>query len=164
MLEQDLPPEPESGEQTIACAAKIVKCFEGFSSKAYKCPAGVWTVGFGRTGTDVGDGVTTTVDVELEWLNTRLEKTLVWIRNTLRPLVLNSNQEAALISLVYNIGEGNFKVSSVYRMLAATDNGDTLPLQQMKACWLSWNKAGGKVQPGLVRRRQAEWDLFTEAE
>jgi lysozyme len=149
-----------SGEATIAQAASIVKVYEGFKAKAYKCPAGVWTVGWGRTGPDVREGTVTNMQAEHDWLEARLEKDLVWLRNKLQPLVLESNQEAALLSLVYNIGTGNFMKSGVFRYLRNAENGGKLPLKLMEASWLSWNKAGGKVLNGLVNRRRAEWDLF----
>lgn len=149
-----------SGEETVAQAAEICKAFEGYRAKPYTCPAGIWTIGFGRTGPDVtANTPVTTIAKETEWLENRLEKDLIWLRNKLQPLVLNSNQEAALLSLVYNIGQGNFMKSSVFRVLKASSN-DKLNKAELVAFWKQWNKAGGKVQPGLVRRRQAEIDLF----
>lgn len=150
-----------SGEETIAQAATIVKGFEGYRSKAYKCSAGVWTVGYGQTGTDIKEGSVTTPAAANEWLEARLEKDLVWLRNKLQPLVLESNQEAALLSLVYNIGQGNFMKSGVFRYLRNAENGKKLPLKLIEQSWLSWNKAGGKPLKGLTNRRLAEWALFT---
>ena len=151
-----------SANETIAQAAKICKLFEGYRSKAYKCQAGVWTVGYGQTGTDIKEGSTTTPAVAEAWLEARLEKDLVWLRNKLQPLVLESHQEAALLSLVYNIGTGNFIKSGVFRYLRNAENGGKLPLKLMEASWKSWNRAGGKVSNGLVNRRNAEWDLFSQ--
>jgi lysozyme len=151
-----------SGEATISQAALIVKTFEGYRSKAYKCQAGVWTVGYGQTGTDIKEGSTTTPAVAEAWLEARLEKDLVWLRNKLQPLVLESHQEAALLSLVYNIGTGNFIKSSVFRYLRSVENGETLPIKLMEASWKAWNKAGGKVSKGLMNRRKVEWDLFSQ--
>jgi lysozyme len=151
-----------SGEAIIAQAADIVKCYEGYRSKAYKCPAGKWTVGYGQTGTDVKEGTVTTPQAAYEWLESRLERDLVWLRNKLQPLVLEPHQEAALLSLVYNIGTGNFMKSGVFRYLRNAENGEKLPLKLMEASWKSWNKADGKVLKGLVNRRTAEWDLFTQ--
>jgi len=148
-----------SGEYTIKMAAEIVKAFEGFSAKTYKCPAGKLTIGFGRCGTDVVEGQVTTIAKEAEWLSNRLERDLVFLRNKLRPLLLNAHQEAALLSFMYNIGQGNFLKSSVFRILRESEN-KTLDTNQLVAYWKQWNKAAGKVLPGLVRRRQAEIDLF----
>lgn len=152
-----------SGEHVIALAAEIVKAFEGFSAKSYRCPAGVWTIGFGRTGTDVAEGQVTTIAKEAEWLSNRLEKDLVFLRNKLRPLLLNAHQEAALLSFMYNIGSGNFLKSSVFRILRESET-KPLDVNQLKAFWLQWNKAAGKVLPGLTRRRNAEIELFMRPE
>lgn len=149
-----------SGEEVLNKAAVIVKAFEGYSTKSYQCQAGVWTVGFGQTGTDINENSTTTPEKAMAWLEVRLERDLVWLRNKLQPLVLEANQEAALLSLVYNIGTGNFMKSSVFRYLRNSENGKKLPLKFLEASWLSWNKVKGKTSNGLVRRRQAEWDLF----
>jgi len=150
-----------SGEETIAQAATIVKVYDGFRATPYRCEAKRLTIGFGRT-SDVKEGDVTTVEKELDWLEARLEKDLVWLRNKLQPLVLEANQEAALLSLVYNIGQGNFMKSGVFRYLRNAHNGEKLPLKLMEASWLSWNKIGGKPSKGLTNRRLAEWDLFTK--
>ncbi len=153
-----------SGEHTVSQAAAIVKAHEGYRAKPYTCPAGIWTIGFGRTGPDVtANTPTTTILKETEWLENRLEKDLIWLRNKLQPLVLNSNQEAALLSLVYNIGQGNFIKSSVFRILKNSKNGN-INTSELIAFWKQWNKGGGKVLPGLVRRREAEVALFTTPE
>jgi lysozyme len=148
-----------SGEQVISLASAIVKAFEGFSAKTYRCPAGKLTIGFGRTGTDVYEGQVTTIAKEAEWLNTRLERDLVFLRNKLRPLLLNAHQEAALLSFMYNIGQGNFLKSSVFRILRESES-KPLDVNQLKSFWLQWTKASGKVLPGLTRRRNAEIELF----
>lgn len=149
-----------SGEATIAQAAELCKIYEGYRAKAYKCPAGIWTIGWGRTGTDVNENSPiTTMLKEAEWLTNRLERDLVSLRNKLRPLILNANQEAALLSFMYNVGQGNFLKSSVFRILRESEN-KPLDTNQLKAYWLQWNKAGGKVLPGLTRRRNAEVQLF----
>jgi lysozyme len=149
-----------SGEATVAQAAELCKIYEGYRAKVYKCPAGVWTIGWGRTGTDVNENSPiTTMLKEAEWLTDRLERDLVFLRNKLRPLILNANQEAALLSFMYNVGQGNFLKSSVFRILRESEN-KTLDTHQLKAYWLQWTKAAGKVLPGLVRRRNAEVNLF----
>jgi lysozyme len=149
-----------SGEATILLAAEIVKAFEGYRAKPYKCTGNVWTIGFGRTGTDVTESTpTSTIAKETEWLLNRLERDLVTLRNKLRPLLLNPNQEAALLSFCYNVGFGNFNTSGVFRILRQSENS-TLDIGKLTTYWKSWNKSSGKVTPGLVRRRQAEIELF----
>lgn len=137
---------------------ELVKEFEGFRAKAYKCPAGVWTIGYGTTaaagvGIDPKPGVTVTED-EAEDL---LEKTMEKFGEQIKPLItapINNNEYGAFLSLAYNIGPGAFKKSSALRLFNAGDKAGAA-----KAL-LMWNKAGGKVLPGLTRRREAEKKLF----
>lgn len=135
----------------------LIKNFEGFSKKAYICPAGKITIGFGHTGKELklGDVVT------LERANQILKHDLEWAEGVVNRLVkvgLTQNQFDALVSLVFNIGEGNFASSSLLKILNAGDH-DAVPAQIMR-----WNKITVKkkkvVAPGLVRRRQAEADLW----
>lgn len=136
----------------------LVKEFEGFRAKAYKCPAGVWTIGFGTTaaagvGIDPKPGVTVTEE-EAEDL---LEKTMEKFGEQIKPFItapINNNEYGAFLSLAYNIGPGAFKKSSALRLFNAGDKAGAA-----KAL-LMWNKAGGKVLPGLTRRREAEKKLF----
>jgi lysozyme len=150
-----------SGEQTVSDAIKIIKIYEGFSVKAYRCPAGKLTIGYGRT-EGVKEGERTTPDKELDWLEKRVERDLIWLRNKLQPLILESNQEAALLCLIYNIGGGAFLKSGIFRQLRNSENNGKLPLKLIESSWLSWNKINGKVSNGLVNRRNAEWDLFSQ--
>lgn len=73
---------------------------------------------------------------------------------TLVKVPVNDNQYAALASLAFNIGVGNFKKSSVLRFINAGD------FKRSADAFRLWNKAGGKVLKGLVRRREAERTLF----
>jgi lysozyme len=136
----------------------LIKEFEGFRAKAYKCPAGVWTIGYGTTamagvGIDPKPGMTVTEE-EAEDL---LEKTLDKFGEQIRPAItapINNNEYGAFLSLAYNIGTGAFRKSSALRLFNAGDKAGAA-----KAI-LMWNKAGGKVLAGLTRRREAEKKLF----
>jgi lysozyme len=136
----------------------LIKEFEGFRAKAYKCPAGVWTIGYGTTamagvGIDPKPGMTVTEE-EAEDL---LEKTLEKFGEQIRPAItapINNNEYGAFLSLAYNIGTGAFRKSSALRLFNAGDKAGAA-----KAI-LMWNKAGGKVLAGLTRRREAEKKLF----
>ena len=130
----------------------LVKHFEGCELKAYLCPAGVWTIGYGHTkGVQEGD----------EWseshaehmLEVEMEEYEQYI-NDLVEVELNQNQFDAMVSWVYNLGVGNLQASTLLKVLNAGDYAG-VPEQIMR-----WNKAGGKVLEGLTRRRQAEADLF----
>lgn len=140
-------------------AIDLIAEFEGFRSEAYKCPSGVWTVGYGTTNAvrlmKIGPGAVVTEPQARELLRRTLEKFV----DGLRPLLTrepSSEQWAAMLSLAYNIGPGAFARSSVLRWF---NRGD---YERAADAFLLWNKAGGKVLKGLVRRREAERRLFLE--
>tara|TARA_Y100001963_G_scaffold34782_1_gene48507 strand:- start:2152 stop:2577 length:426 start_codon:yes stop_codon:yes gene_type:complete len=130
----------------------LVKHFEGLVLKAYKCPAGVWTIGYGHT-KDVQPGDEWSEDHAEHMLEVEMEEYEQYI-NDLVEVELNQNQFDAMVSWVYNLGVGNLQSSTLLKVLNAGDYAG-VPEQIMR-----WNKAGGKVLEGLTRRRQAEADLF----
>ena len=136
---------------------ELVKRFEGYSGKAYKCPAGVLTIGYGTTrypdGSAVKAGDTCTKEQAAEWLAHDLAKALVDVSMfCCRPLT--ENQTAALTSFIYNVGRGAFMRSTLRKRINAGDLDD-VPYQLSR-----WNRAGGKVLRGLILRRAAEIDLW----
>lgn len=135
----------------------LIKEFEGFRGRAYICPAGVPTIGYGTTlieGSPVRMGMMITESDAEKLLRNQVDKTYcpAVIRHVKVPL--NQNQFDALVSWTYNLGEGNLASSTMLKLL---NNGDyaSVPAQMMR-----WTKANGVDLPGLVRRRQAEADLF----
>ncbi len=130
----------------------LIKHFEGCELKAYQCAAGVWTIGYGHTkGVQPGD----------QWseshANHMLEVELEEYENYVSTAVtvpLSQNQFDALVSWVYNLGNGNLTSSTMLKVLNSGDYAG-VPAQIKR-----WNKAGGKVLEGLTRRRQAEADMF----
>ena len=131
---------------------ELIKHFEGCELEAYKCPAGVWTIGYGHI-KGVKEGMTITEHQAEEMLKSELNEYDGYINN-LVTAELNQNQFDAMVSWVYNLGGGNLKASTLLKVLNAGDYAG-VPAQMMR-----WNKAGGKVLEGLTRRRQAEADLF----
>ena len=127
----------------------LIKHFEGLELKAYKCPAGVWTIGYGHIkGVSEGDEITALT------ANRMLIEEMVEYENYINNAVkvdLTQNQFDAMVSWVYNLGSGNLNASTLLKVL----NSGGVPAQMLR-----WNKAGGKVLEGLTRRRQAEADLF----
>ena len=131
---------------------KLIKRFEGLRLEAYRCPAGVWTIGYGHTA-GVSEGMKVT-ETEAERL---LEEDLKPVLAVL-PSGLNVNRRAALASFVFNVGIGAFNRSTLRRMVV--DNADNPRIADELARWCY---GGGKVLPGLVARRRAEAELyFTE--
>lgn len=135
----------------------LIKEFEGCKLKAYKCPAGVWTVGYGLTSRagfiKVEEGTTIT-QAEADYY---MEQVVQKFAGEIAPHItapINENEMAAFTSLAYNIGTTAFKKSSALKHFNAGD--------KLKAAYsiTLWNKAGGKVLKGLERRRAAEKELF----
>ena len=135
----------------------LIKEFEGFRANAYKCPAGVLTIGFGHT-SEAGPPV-----VREGMRITEPEATAMLRRDVLRfeRAVLaaidrqpTQAQFDALVSFCYNVGPGALRQSSVLRHF---NNGN---IPAAADAFRLWNKGGGKVLKGLVRRREAERELF----
>ncbi len=131
---------------------ELVKEYEGFRGEAYQDIVGVWTIGYGETnGVKAGDTIT------MSNAHANLVKRLNWFGEKVQEactIAPNENELAAMTSLAYNIGVGGFRKSTV---LKAHNRGD----QEAAARAFSlWNKAGGNVVKGLVRRRAAEAALY----
>ena len=133
----------------------VVKEFEGLYLTAYVCPAGVLTIGYGHTGPDVYSGMRITAAQAEAYLSTDLQK-FANIVNSAVLVPLNRNQRGALTSFTFNVGGGAFRTSTLLRRLNAGEDPNTVAQQELPR----WNKGGGKVLPGLVRRRKAEVDFF----
>ena len=130
----------------------LIKKFEGCELEAYKCPAGVWTIGFGFT-KDVKEGDIWSHDHAEHMLDVELEEYEDYI-NDLVKVELQQHQFDALVAWVYNLGAGNLISSTLLVKLNAGDYVD-VPHEIQR-----WNKANGEVLEGLVRRRIAEALLF----
>lgn len=132
-------------------AVAIIKFNESLKLDAYYCPAGVLTIGYGHTGKDVKEGMRIT---EMQ-ADAFLIKDISVAERAIKRLVkvpLNENQRGALASLVFNIGEGNFKESTLLKLLnVGADCSNEFD---------RWIKSNGKVLNGLVSRRKAEKLLF----
>ena len=130
----------------------LIKKFEGCKLEAYKCPAGVWSIGFGFT-KDVKEGDTWSQDHAEHMLDVELEEYEGYI-NDLVDVPLEQHQFDALVAWVYNLGAGNLISSTLLIKLNAKEYAD-IPHEIQR-----WNKAAGEVLEGLVRRRKAEALLF----
>lgn len=136
----------------------LIKEFEGFRAKAYRDAVGVLTIGYGTTaragvGINPKPGMEIT-EAEAEWY---LQRTVQKFADQIRPAIIapiNENEFGAFVSLAYNIGPYAFKRSSALRHFNAGDK------ERAARSILLFNKAGGRVLKGLVRRREAERKLF----
>ena len=136
----------------------LLKKFEGCKLKAYRCPAGILTIGYGHTSAagapEVAEGMTITQD-EAESI---LKNDLVKYEQPVASMVkvdLQPNQFDVLVDFAYNAGVGALKTSTLLKKVNAGDF-DAVPDELMK-----WTKGkipgkGMQVLPGLLRRRQAE--------
>ena len=131
---------------------KLIKKFEGCALKSYKCPAGIWTIGYGHT-SGVKEGQTIT-SKQAECLLKQDIKTYELTVNNLVNVPLNQGQFDALVSFCYNLGSGNLKNSTLLKLLNKKDY--FAAAEQFDR----WVFAGGKKLSGLVKRRAAEKELF----
>ena len=130
----------------------LIKHFEGCELQAYKCPAGVWTIGYGHIKT-AHEGKVITQEQADEMLVEEMAEYEGYINRAVK-VELNQNQFDAMVSWVYNLGNGNLGASTLLKVLNMGDYAG-VPAQMLR-----WNKAGGKVLEGLIRRREAEALLF----
>lgn len=145
-------PSPSGRRQINARGLRLLKTFEGLRLNAYRDPVGIWTIGYGTT-SGVYPGMRIT-EAEAEAL---LKRDLARFERAVEDLVtvpLNDDQFSALVSFVYNVGEGALASSTLLRLL---NRGDYRGAADQL---LRWNRAGGRELAGLTRRRRAERALF----
>lgn len=133
----------------------LIKSFEGCSLKSYKCPAGVWTIGYGHTGENIKSGMIISQDQAEEYLKQDLKRFEIGVNNLVK-VDLTQGQFDALVSFSFNCGIGALKTSTLLKLLnqgkydAAADEFD------------KWVYVGRIKLNGLVRRRKAEKEMFLQ--
>lgn len=142
------------GEYSVESAMNFVEAWEGCRLTAYKCPAGIWTIGVGHT-KDVTEHDEITYEQSREMLREDIEE----VKRGLAPFVnvhVTEGQFVALVSLAFNVGV-SYVVHQCPRLMRALNAGDC------EACaneFLDIVKANGVTLPGLVKRRREEAKLF----
>lgn len=140
--------------KTSARGVKLITDFEGFRANAYQDVVGVWTIGYGFTkGVKKGDKITR------EEAGRRLRGELTEYEHGVTKACRvppNQNQFDALVCFAFNVGVAGMSRSSVIKAHNRED------YQAAARAFGLWNKAGGKVWPGLTRRRAAEGALYLE--
>jgi lysozyme len=135
----------------------LIKKHEGRKLTAYLCPAQKWTIGYGNTyhldGTPVKKGDTITPEQADQYLEITVGRIKAGLKSF--NLDLTPNQTDAVVSFIYNVGIGAFANSTLLKKMRVNPNDPTIRNEFMK-----WNKAGGKVLNGLVRRRTDEANLY----
>ncbi|MFV3388433.1 lysozyme [Pseudomonas sp. NY15364] len=130
----------------------LIKSFEGLRLSAYKCPADVWTIGYGTTA-GVKEGQIITKERAEELLRDDAKRFEDQVLRLVK-VPLTQGQLDALVSFTYNLGAANLGNSTLLRLLNAGD------YKGAAAQFGRWTKAGGKELPGLVKRRAAERAMF----
>jgi lysozyme len=144
----------------LELAAELCRRFEGFRSKPYLCPAGVPTIGYGST--YYGDGRKVTLEDPSMDEPTARELLMVELEHTYLPGVLRNcpglitdvRKCNAIVDFCYNLGVGRLQTSTLKRKINAGD------WESAKEQLMLWSKGGGKVLPGLLKRRTAECALL----
>jgi lysozyme len=144
----------------LEIAADLCRQFEGFRAKPYLCPAGIPTIGFGSTyyadGRKVSlDDAPVTVEQANELLMHELQTTYAnGVMRLCPALFQHQKRFNAVVDFCYNLGVGRLQTSTLRRKINAED------WDGAKEQLMLWTRGGGKVLPGLVKRRQAECALF----
>lgn len=136
----------------------LIKKYEGCKLTSYLCPAKIPTIGWGNTmyknGSKVQLGQTITQQEADDLLVHHLNYFAERIKDMLK-VTLNDNQFNAILSFAYNCGIGNLRISTLFRKLNINPSDPSI-----KEEFLKWNKGGGKILPGLTKRRTEESQLY----
>lgn len=130
----------------------LIKKYEGFRAKAYKCPSDKWTIGYGHTlnvkSTDVIDKAQAEYFLrqDVEFAEKEVNR---------HNLNINQNQFDALVSFVFSLGVGNFARSTLLRKIKSNPDDPTIRKEFER-----WVYAGGKILTGLIKRRKEEANLY----
>lgn len=132
-----------------------IKLWEGCSYRAYRCPSGVLTIGYGHTGADVKEGDV----ISVQHASALLDKDIVafekGVENLTHGLSQNQNQFDALVSFAFNVGINAFASSTLLKKVRQNPSDPAIRHQFNR-----WVHGGGKVLPGLVSRRKEEADWY----
>ena len=143
--------------KTSEAGLKLIRQFEGLRLKAYRCPAGIWTIGYGHTTAAGPPEVRENMRISREEAEAILKRDLAQFENAVSSMVkvpLTENQFDTLVSFAFNCGTAALRRSTLLKRVNA-GAFDAVPAELMK-----WTRADGKELPGLVRRRRAEAALW----
>lgn len=136
----------------------LIKKHEGLRLTAYKCSAGVDTIGYGSTFYEDGSKVKPGDKITLERANKLFDNTVSQFAKRVKELVksdLTENQFAALVSFAFNVGIAALGRSTLLKKVNANPDDPTIRDEFMK-----WTKAGGRILRGLAKRREEEATLY----
>ena len=133
---------------------ELIKKHEGLKLKAYRCPAGVLTIGYGHTGPDVKDGL----EINKAKADCLLDSDVRFAVKKVNELVkktISQNQFDSLVSFTFNLGPGRLASSTLLKKVNQNPNDKSISLEFAK-----WVNASGKKLEGLVIRRKDESELY----
>jgi lysozyme len=134
--------------------ASLIQKFEELRLQAYADTGGVWTIGWGHTA-NVFEGMIITLEQATDFFSADIR----WAEEELQRLFpegyLTQNQFDALTSFIFNVGLGQWRRSTLLRRLLINPDHPDIPFQFRR-----WVKDNGKIQPGLVARRERELELY----
>ena len=133
---------------------ELIKSFEGLRLDSYRCPAGVATIGYGSTGPHVRIPMTITPGEAERLLQKDIARFETGVTAMVSGVPTSENEFSAMVSLAFNIGLGAFATSTLLKRHKA---GNKIGAAN---AFLMWNRAGKRVLPGLIRRREAERALY----
>lgn len=130
-----------------------IAVFEGFRPTAYKCPSGVWTIGYGHT-----EGVNKGDTINIKQASDLLKKDIEKVEKVVERLgTLTQGQFDALTSFIFNVGEGNFSSSTLKKKVIANRWDKSIGAEFKR-----WVYSNGKILNGLVKRREWEAKRYYE--
>lgn len=142
---------------------ELIKKYEGCKLKAYRCPAGVLTIGYGNTtylnGNKVKEGdIISQEEADALFKDTvdKFEQQVKMILGDTLKAILPESSISALVSFAYNVGITAFAKSTLLRIIKDNKNN----LKDIEIQFKRWNKANGKVLEGLVKRRKEEFEMY----
>lgn len=140
-------------------ASESIKAFikqcEGLKLTAYRCPSGVWTIGYGHTGTDVTPGKQISKAEAERLFETDLARFEAELGAVVGHLGLRQGQYDALLSFAYNVGVRSLLASTLWRKVQADPDDASIPAEFSR--WVYGTQGGRKVKlPGLIKRRAEE--------
>ncbi len=133
----------------------LIKRWESFRSKAYKCPVGVWTQGYGHTRTVSAHSQDITEYTAEAFLKTDLYMIEMSLKKYIKDIDLNQNQYDAIVSFCFNLGLGSFINSTAYKVMQ-----DDCDSKFVADSWIQYRNGGGKFLRGLILRRLDELKLY----
>lgn len=139
---------------------QLLKDFEGLRLNAYRCSAGVATIGYGscfypdKSNVKMGDVLRDKEEAEILLINTLVDYD-IYVSKYTKSVKLNQYQFDALVCFAFNVGLGNLSKSTLLKMVLANPNDPNIPAE-----FLKWNRGGGVVLQGLVKRRRKEAELY----